>query len=236
MDSYDTTRIIISICLIGISFIFVLGRIFKKRGRFSAHFVTSVAIFAALSTILYIVPIFNFSLPIFPAFLSIHLDEIPAFIAGFAYGPWAGFFVIIIKTIIKLPMTSTLCVGELADLIYSVAFVIPGCIIYRKLHNFKGALLGLFSGFIIQLVVSSFFTTFVMLDFYMFVMGFSYDMLLSMCQAVNPLINNLSWPFLLYVALPFNALKDLMVIVLTIILYKGLHTIIDKLALRVNKN
>jgi hypothetical protein len=31
-------------------------------------------------------------------------DEIPAFICGFAYGPWAAFCVIAIKTVIKFPL------------------------------------------------------------------------------------------------------------------------------------
>lgn len=236
MSDNEITRLIISLSIMLIGFVIIFNKIFKKKSRFTAKFITGTAIFAALSSILYVIPIFNFSLPIFPSFLSIHLDEIPAFIAGFAYGPLSGFFVILIKTIIKLPFSSTLCVGELADFLYSVAFVIPSCLIYRRMHNFKGAIIGFISGFFIQIIVSSFFTTFVMLDFYMFVMGFSYDMLLNMCQAVNPLITDLMWPFFGYVCVPFNAIKDLMVIIVTLVLYKSMHRLIDKISYNQNKN
>jgi riboflavin transporter FmnP len=83
------------------------------------RFITRIGIFAGFSAILYIIEIFTIKLPFFPSFLSLHFDEIPAFIAGFAYGPLSGLLVIVIKTVVKLPFTSTLGVGELTDLILS---------------------------------------------------------------------------------------------------------------------
>ena len=38
--------------------------------------------FAAMSTILYIVPIFQIRLPFVPSLMALHFDEIPAMIAG----------------------------------------------------------------------------------------------------------------------------------------------------------
>ncbi|HOC81106.1 MAG TPA: ECF transporter S component, partial [Bacilli bacterium] len=113
------------------------------------RFMSRVAIFGALSAILYIVPFLKFPLPFFPSFLEFHFDEIPLFIAGFAYGPFSAFCAIIVKTIIKLPFTSTLTVGEWADLIYSTAFIIPAAIIYQKKRNIKGVILGFIIGFIV---------------------------------------------------------------------------------------
>ena len=54
------------------------------------RFISRVAIFGAISTILYIVPVFQIQLPFVPSFLQLHFDEIPAFIAGYAYGPWSS--------------------------------------------------------------------------------------------------------------------------------------------------
>ena len=51
----------------------------------------------------------------FPSFLEIHFDEVPAFIAGFAYGPMSAVFILIVKTLVKLPMTITAGVGENDD-------------------------------------------------------------------------------------------------------------------------
>lgn len=229
-----STRIAISSALLLIIIVLALIGGKNKVHSASVKMLTRSGIFAAISVILYIVPIFNLSLPIFPSFLKIHFDEIPAFIAGFAYGPVSACLVIVVKTLVKLPLTSTMGVGELADLIYSLAFVIPASIIYKKIHNFKGAVIGLLVSTTVQLVVSTFFTTFVILNFYMFVMGWNESLILMLCQKVNPAVNDLRFSFLFLVSLPFNALKDAIVVILTLILYKKTHKLIDKIGAEKN--
>lgn len=206
------------------------------KDKINVKFIARTGIFAAISVILYLVPLFNFNLPFFPGFLKIHLDEIPALIAGFAYGPLSGFFIVLIKTLCKLPFTSTMCVGELADFIYSCAFIVPASLIYKKMHTFKGALISMGIAVVIQTLTAAFITTFLILDFYIFVMGFPEGALLKMCQAVNPNITDLRWSFFLYVGLPFNAFKDLLVAVATIAIYKKLHTLIDKIGVQKNQD
>jgi riboflavin transporter FmnP len=225
---YMTFRVILAITAIIFVILFLLIRKNNNSKRFSSKFLTRTAIFAAISIILYIVPFLNFQLPFFPPFLNIHFDEIPAFIAGFAYGPLSGFFVIVIKTIAKFPMTTTGGVGEIADLVYSCAFVLPAAFIYAKKKTFKNVILAFSISTIIQLVVSSLLTSFVMLDFYIFIMGMPKESILAMCQAVNPAVTSLGWTFRLLVALPFNLFKDIAVILLTAILYKKLHSYIDR--------
>ena len=214
--------------------IWIFAKNASKKHVISTKFITRSAAFGAISIILYIVPYFNIALPIFPSFLKIHIDEVPALIAGFAYGPLSAVFVILVKTLAKLPMTITGGVGELADLIYSVAFVVPASIIYKKHKSFKGALIALGISTVIQITVASFVTTFLILDFYIFVMGWPESVILNMCRAINPMITSIRWPFLLMVSVPFNALKDLVVIVITILLYKRMHTFIDRLGAQKN--
>ena len=207
----------------------VIAKLFFKGNPVTTKFIARTAVFAAISIILYTVPFLKFSLPIFPAFLEIHLDEIPAFIAGFAYGPLSGFFVILVKTVVKLPLTGTAGVGELADFIYSAAFVIPAAIIYKKKHTLKGALISLLVATGVQLIVASFCTTFIMLDIYSILYHLPKAVILNMCQKINPAISNLTWPFLLMVALPFNALKDAIVVLATLLLYKRLRWLFAKI-------
>lgn len=190
------------------------------------RFMTRVAIFGAISSILYVVDIFQIHLPFLPSFLALHFDEIPAFIAGFAYGPWAGFAVILIKTIIKLPFTSTLCVGELSDLIFSTAFVVPAAMIYKKMRNLKGVAIGFAVSTVIQLVVSSVLNVYAMLPFYIFVMGFTQEGLLALCQLANPAITDLGWTYALFAILPLNIIKDAAVIVVTFIVYRSIHKLL----------
>ena len=202
----------------------------NKRNPINVKFIAKTAIFGALSIILYVVPFFKFSLPFFPPFLEIHFDEIPALIAGFAYGPLSALFIILIKTLIKLPFSSTALVGELADFVYSVVFIIPASLIYKNHRKFKFAVLAILVSSVIQAIVASLLTTFVMLDLYVLLMpGLTEEAILGMCQAVNPNITDLTWSFLYMVALPFNLLKDVMVGVVTVLLYKRIHTLVDKI-------
>ena len=206
-----------------------LAKFFFKGNVMTTRFIARTAVFAAISIILYTVPFLKFSLPIFPTFLEIHLDEIPAFIAGFAYGPLSGALVILIKTIVKLPLTNTACVGELADLIYSMVFVIPAAIIYKKHRTIKGAIVSMGVATVIQIITASFVTTFVMLDAYSVLYHLPKSVILGMCQKINPAISSLGFPFLLMVALPFNALKDAIVVALTFLLYKRLRVLFNKI-------
>lgn len=222
-------RSVIAIALLSMLWIMIVLKVFPHRRKINSQFITRTAIFAAMSIILYLVPYFNLALPIFPGFLKIHFDEVPAFIAGFAYGPLSAFFVIIIKTVAKLPMTITGGVGELADLIYSIAFVIPAAFIYKKHRSIKGVLVAFSIATVIQLLVSCFVTSFAILKFYIFVMGWPESVIVDACHAVNPAVTSLGWTFFFLVALPFNAFKDVMVVIITFLLYKRLHTYIDKL-------
>ncbi|MDY0345986.1 MAG: ECF transporter S component [Bacilli bacterium] len=199
------------------------GKLFRFQKLDLVRFMTRVAIFGAISAILYIVPFLKFPLPFFPAFLEFHFDEIPLFIAGFAYGPFSAFCAIVLKTIIKLPFTSTLTVGEWADLIYSTAFIIPAAIIYQRRRTIKGVILGFAVGFIVQLVTSLVFNVYIMIPFYMFVMGFPEAAILAMAQAANPAVTNIGWSLGFFAIIPFNVLKNTMVVILTFLVYKSIH-------------
>ena len=65
----------------------------------------------------------------------------------------------------------------------------------------------------------------------MFVMNFPKPAIMSMIQKAGIQIDSLGWPFLFAVALPFNALKDVMVIAITMLLYKRIHKLVEKITL-----
>lgn len=229
MEEYNLTRFVIGCLVVVVTVLWFINRVFFKHKPLSTKFITRSAILGAMSTILYVVPYFQFHLPFFPSFLEFHFDEVPALIASLAYGPFSAAFVILIKTLIKLPLTSTLGVGELADFIYGILLVVPAGIIYKKLRTFKGGVLSVLCGALIQTIGASLITSFPILDFYMLVMQIPEESLLAMCQIANPKVTSLGWTFFGYVALPFNALKDLFIVIFTLLLYKKMHQIIDKI-------
>lgn len=199
-----------------------------RKKRITTRMVARVAIFGAITAILYVVPFLQFKLPsIFPSFLEFHFDEIPAFIASFAYGPITGFLVLLIRTIIKLPFTSTVCVGELADFLYSLAFILPAAFYYQKHRNLKGVCVGFALGFVCQIIVSGLCCGLFMIDFYLFLYkGLTAEALLQSCQAINPRIRDIHFSLVLWGIVPFNALKNLIVIFVTFLTYKSLGSLI----------
>lgn len=208
-------------------FAVLLTRFYGREHRSGSfdwpRFVARIGVFSAIAAVLYVVPVFSINLPFVPGFLALHFDEIPIFVAGFAYGPLSAFMVILVKTVIKLPFTSTLCVGELSDLIFSTVFVIPAAIIYKKHRNLKGVAIGFAVSTVLQVLVAMTMNVYLMLPFYMFVMGFSEESLLAMCQAANPNITDLGWPYAFFAVLPLNLIKDAIVIAATFLIYRSLH-------------
>lgn len=198
---------------------------FPRKEYNRIRFLARVGIFGAISTLLYAVPMFKFALPIFPSFLEIHIDEIPAFIAGFAYGPSAGLAVIGIKTALKFLLggTSTLGVGELTDLILSSVYVFITTFIYKKRRNLKGVTIGFAIGTVIQVVLAMVLNVYVMIPFYSQVMGFPIASLLKMMQTANPSISDVGWSYAFFAVLPFNLIKNAIVIVITFLMYRSLH-------------
>lgn len=201
------------------------GQVEKKN---QTRFIVRVAVFGGFSAILYCVPFLKFPVPFFPSFLEFHFDEIPAFIGAFAYGPMTGFYVLLVKTFIKLPMTNTLAVGEIADLLYSLAFIMPAALFYQKNRTFKGAIKALILGLFCQLVVSLVANVYVMFPFYMRMFGLSEAALLKICQLANPAIQDVRWSVGFIAVLPFNVIKDAAIILVTLLVYKSTHTLFDR--------
>ena len=187
------------------------------------RFVARVGVFAAISTILYIVPIFQISLPFVPSFMSLHFDEVPAMIAGYAYGPFVGEAVLLVKTLIKLPMTHTMCVGEIADFIFSSFYVLPATWIYKQMRNMKGVFIGFGVSTVVQILVAMTLNVYWILPFYMNVMGLPADRLLQMCQKAVPFITDLEWSYAFFGVMPLNVIKDISVFVITFLVYRTIR-------------
>ncbi len=190
--------------------------------------IARVAIFGGIATILYTMPMLQFKVPFFPSFLEFHFDEIPVFIAGFAYGPLTSFLILVVKTLIKLPMTSTAGVGEVADLLYSSAFILPAALIYKKKRTMAGAWIGFSVGAVCQLIASSLGNMFFMIDFYVFFFNLPEVVLLGIAQAANPRITDIHYTMVLYGILPFNVIKNAAIILVTFLIYKRTEVIVCK--------
>lgn len=227
----DVTRKAIAISsLLVLTFLFFFQIPKEKiKGKGSnVAIISKAGIFGALSSLLYVIPFFSLRLPFFPEFLTIHFDEVPALLIGLAEGPLCAFLVLLCKTFIKLPFTTTASVGEWADLLLSLLFILPVCFVCRNRKNARSLCLGLGLGLIFQLAGAMLANVFILIPTYSSIYGIPMDALLSLCQKANPAIKDLSWGYALFAILPFNVIKDAAVVALSVTLYKALKVFIDK--------
>ena len=106
-------------------------------------YISKVAIFSALSFILYLFP--KFPLPFFPSFLDIQFSNLPAILGGFVIGPLGGCLIVIVRCALKLllGMSTTAGVGEIADLLLGVCVVLSSSLIYKKYKSKRGGFVAL---------------------------------------------------------------------------------------------
>ena len=113
---------------------------------FSSTRIAVIAVLSAIAAVLYILK-FPISV-IFPSWLELNFSDIPALIGTFALGPLSGAIIVAVKIVLELLFTgtTTMFVGDFADLILGCAFVVPAGLIYKYHRTFKGALVGLVVG------------------------------------------------------------------------------------------
>lgn len=205
----------------------------KGERKLSVRQMTLVGIMSSLSVILYYFVKFN--LPFFPSWLDIQVSEIPALITGFAYGPYAGFLVIFIRFVVKLPATITAGVGEVADLILSATLVFISSKAYEKNRTIRGALKGTIIGVVSCTILSIFVNWFILIPAYVNIAQFPLVALagmLSETTGLNVTPDNFMFYYLLIGVLPFNLLRYILVAVFTFLLYKRTHMVLKRIAKR----
>ncbi len=186
--------------------------------------IAQIAVFSAFSILLYLVPGLKFPIPVlFPQWLEIHFSDMPALLAGFMMGPWQGATVIIVRTLIKLPFTSTAMVGELADLLCGLAFVLVSSFIYRVKRTKGGAILALGIGSASTVIMSIFANYFILLPF--FIRAYGWSAIMGMFNALFPQATQATfYQFYIFLSvIPFNLLRSLVCAVITFLLYKRLQ-------------
>lgn len=192
-----------------------------------------VANLTALSVLFYFT--LKFPLPIFPSFLDIQFSNLPAIIGGFIMGPLAGSLIVVVRTIIKLPFSSTAMVGELIDMIIGVSTVLVSSLIYKKMHNKKGALIGSICGAFTWVVIATAANYFFMVDFYieLFFQGNTQGFVDIISVIPNVDITNYMEKFIVLAIIPFNILLSTIVYTITFLVYKRISDLIKELSNRI---
>ena len=213
--------------------VFFSIRNFKKKQINPVKFISVTGIFAAISVLLYVV-IPDFGLGFTPPWLKVHLDEIPMFLTGYMYGPLSAIMVNLVKTLIKMPMTTTACIGEIGDFVFSLIFVIPAVILYEKRRKLSSVFIGVGISTFAHVIFAMIFNVYVLVPFYSNVMGYPLVALEAMCSKVVPAVSgeNWVWMYALIMVAPMNLIKDAIVFLVVLLLYKRLHILINRIGQR----
>ena len=185
---------------------------------------TIIAMLAAISTVLMFL---SFSIPLFPTFLKLDFSEVPALIAAFSLGPFAGVSVVFIKNLINLLFTSSGGIGEFANFLIGSFFVFSAGLVYQKFKTRKGAILSMTVGTIIMSIVGTVANYYILMPLHTLIMPI--DSIVNMFKSINPYADTMLKIMFMTIA-PFNLLKGFIVSLITFLIYKKLSPIIKRIA------
>ena len=133
---------------------------------------------AMLAAIAGVLMSLEFPLPLMPPFYKVDFSDVPSIIAVFMMGPVSGLCVEVIKLIIKVITvgTNTMYVGEVANLIHCVIFIVPVWLIYKKGgKTLKAATIALLISLPIRIGMACFVNACITLPMYASAMGTSFS-------------------------------------------------------------
>ncbi|SET55943.1 ECF transporter S component [[Clostridium] polysaccharolyticum] len=188
----------------------------KETKVFTTRQMVIIAMFSALSYVLMLM-----HLPFkYLDFLEVEFSDIPAVVAGLAYGPVTAVMIELIKNLMKvITDTTTGGVGEFANFVISSAFMITACGLFRKT---KGkTLLSFGIGTIAMIITGALMNYFILLPLYA---GFMKGMknVVALGQTVIPAIDNAAKLVIIGIS-PFNLFKGTYVSVIGYYIYKLLR-------------
>ena len=137
----------------------------KQTKLLSVKNLVTIAVLSAVAAVLMYL---EFPLWFAPPFYELDFSEIPVLVGAFSMGPAAGFIIEALKIVLKLLLkgSTTMGVGDWANLLIGCALVIPASLIYMKNRTKKGAILGLLVGTLTMAAVGCFLNAYVLLPTY----------------------------------------------------------------------
>ena len=190
--------------------------------------VRSLTVTALFGAVGFVLMMLEFGIPIVPNFIKFDFSELPALLAAFAYGPWHGVLVCLIKNVLHLFVTNTAGVGEMANFLMGVFLVVPAGLIYQRKKCRNSALIGSLVGSLMMGIACVAINFFITYPIYYKIM-IPEETILQLYQAILPRVNSILESLLIF-NLPFTAFKGIAVSVFCFLIYKKLSPILKKKA------
>ena len=176
------------------------------------------AMLGALATVLMLL---EFPMPFSPSFVRMDFSELPVMIGGLLMGPGYGAAIAVLKVLISFLLngTTTMGVGELANLIGSLSYVLPASLFYFAGKTKERGRTALLLGTACASVILTLANAFIVFPLYVRLLGMTTGQLIQMGSVVNPLVTDMV-TMMLFSILPFNLFKYGVTSVITWFTYK----------------
>lgn len=200
----------------------------KKKGTNKFLSTSNIAKIALFSALAFVMSLIQFPVPFLPSFLKFNFSEFIFLIATFCLGTVAGSIVVLVKVLLSLFSSYTGYVGELADLLCSLALVIPAGLIYRKFKSLKGGIFACLVATISSTVVGIICNWTFLVEVYARIVTWE-----GLLAPMRPLFKDITQEkfysiYLSACVLPFNLLRCLFASAVTILSYKRLSVLLKK--------
>ncbi len=192
--------------------------------------IKKMILISMLSAIAAILMILDFPILIAPSFMKIDLSEVPVMISAFLLGPLSGILTVVLKIFLKQIMkpTSTFFIGEIANLISSITFVLPASLIYRNNKTMRAAIFSLVFGIFSSSIISTLMNAFFLFPIYINNLGYGENTIINMFKQINPYFDNM-FKIMLFSVFPFNLIKYFIVSIVIFVFYKKISKILRRI-------
>lgn len=184
----------------------------RKKLQFNGKLIAKIGIFTALSFALTFL-----EFPIFPAapFLKLDFSNVFVLIGGFSLGTVPGIIILIVKEALCLLKSSTV-VGQLANVIIGLCYVLVPFILYKVKRTFPMAVVGMAVGVLLQSGTS------LLVNYYV-----NYPLFLGSVPFVPNAQTIEFFKQTWWAILSFNVIKAVSTAVITLILYKRVKGLLN---------
>lgn len=172
-----------------------------------------------LGALSYILMLIKFPIPPFPAYLTVDFSDIPALIAALLFGPLAAVLVELFKNVLDYLMIGSeagLPIGNMANFIAGICFVLPTYYVYKQLKTRKGMAVSLAAGTLFMAVLMSVLNYAAILPAYILLLGW------------DPMTSAEIRGLVVAAILPFNLIKGVIVAIIFSVIFQKMQSWINK--------
>ena len=195
----------------------------EKSRKTAVLSVRTISMTAMLSAVAYLLAFVEFPVPLSPSFARMDLSDLPALIGAFAFGPFSGLLIELVKNTLQLLTTSTGGIGEIANFLMGAAYVVTAGFIYKRHKTKKTALLACITASFVMGAAAALANYFILLPLFESFMPL--DQLITSFAEFLPFIRT-KLDVVLFNAFPFNLLKGLVIGGVTMLIYKKLTPVL----------